>query len=232
MPHHVSLPVWAGKTAAQRIDTLREMVEDLYAYTLGPANAALLGMLDAARPADRSEAESIAQMRALIQAHPNILAQNCEVGHMVGSALVVDISQGRVLLHLHRKLGLWLPLGGHADYETDLAQVALREAFEESGLPDLRFFPAPNGQPVPPADFDVHTIPATADRPEHLHLDFRYLLATTQPQAARIDPEESLDMAWLSFDEALRRDDLRPDVHRLVTKARAAFRDSLSGPAA
>ena len=40
----------------------------------------------------------------------------------------------RVLLVHHRKLGKWLPLGGHIELDEDPEQAALREAREESGL--------------------------------------------------------------------------------------------------
>ena len=39
-----------------------------------------------------------------------------------------------VLLIHHRKLGQWLPLGGHVELDEDPEAAALREAREESGL--------------------------------------------------------------------------------------------------
>jgi 8-oxo-dGTP pyrophosphatase MutT (NUDIX family) len=44
------------------------------------------------------------------------------------------VHEGRVLLIHHRKLGRWLPLGGHIELDEDPEQAALREAREESGL--------------------------------------------------------------------------------------------------
>ena len=44
------------------------------------------------------------------------------------------VHEGRVLLVHHRKLGQWLPLGGHIELDEDPEQAALREAREESGL--------------------------------------------------------------------------------------------------
>ena len=40
----------------------------------------------------------------------------------------------KILLIHHRKLGKWLPLGGHIELEEEPEQAALREAKEESGL--------------------------------------------------------------------------------------------------
>ncbi len=44
------------------------------------------------------------------------------------------VHEGRVLLVHHRKLGKWLPLGGHIELDEDPEAAALREAREESGL--------------------------------------------------------------------------------------------------
>jgi hypothetical protein len=40
----------------------------------------------------------------------------------------------KFLLTLHKKMGFWLQLGGHADGDHNLARVSMKEACEESGL--------------------------------------------------------------------------------------------------
>jgi 8-oxo-dGTP pyrophosphatase MutT (NUDIX family) len=42
--------------------------------------------------------------------------------------------QGKTLLHKHKKLGLWLPCGGHIDPHELPDDAAIREVFEESGV--------------------------------------------------------------------------------------------------
>jgi 8-oxo-dGTP pyrophosphatase MutT (NUDIX family) len=42
--------------------------------------------------------------------------------------------QGKTLLHNHRKLGLWLPCGGHIEAHELPDDAAVREVFEESGV--------------------------------------------------------------------------------------------------
>ena len=44
------------------------------------------------------------------------------------------VHERKVLLIHHRKLGKWLPLGGHVELNEDPEAAALREAKEESGL--------------------------------------------------------------------------------------------------
>ena len=70
------------------------------------------------------------------------------------------------------------------------------EAREETGLPDLQHWP-PGAAPAP-IDYDAHTIPQSGVAPEHLHLDFRYVLATRRPEALAPSAGESTRFRWLS----------------------------------
>lgn len=109
-------------------------------------------------------------------------------GHFTGSAWLVSADGQRVLLTHHRKLGRWLQLGGHADGDTDLARVALREAEEESGLTDL----VVEGGIF---DLDRHAIPARGNDPEHWHYDVRFVVRATGSEDFAVS-EESLELAW------------------------------------
>ena len=52
MPRHGRLPHWDDKSPDQKLETLRELVLDLYSYQLSEARSAILTMLDA-HPARR-----------------------------------------------------------------------------------------------------------------------------------------------------------------------------------
>jgi 8-oxo-dGTP pyrophosphatase MutT (NUDIX family) len=47
---------------------------------------------------------------------------------------VFVVWEGKVLLHLHRKLAMWLPPGGHVERDEIPDDAAVREVFEETGL--------------------------------------------------------------------------------------------------
>jgi 8-oxo-dGTP pyrophosphatase MutT (NUDIX family) len=225
MPDHARLPLWDDKTTNQQIESLKRMVLDLYGYVFTEARERLLHTLSEHWAADEKEAADVRVIRKMIQQHPNIFSQNCEAGHITGSALIQESYNGRFLLHYHKSLNKWLQMGGHGDYETDPAQIALREAVEESGLTDLRFWPDPD-QPVL-IDVDVHTIPIRSGKPEHLHLDFRYLLITDSPDAVTAKNGESDQFMWADEETLARLEsELDPQLIRFIKKIDMLYRQS------
>ncbi|MCX4513123.1 NUDIX hydrolase [Streptomyces sp. NBC_01619] len=144
-----------------------------------------------------------------LAAYPDGMWKACEAGHLTASALVVDPSRDRVLLTLHRKLGMWLQMGGHCEPgDATLADAALREATEESGIDGLTLLP---GGPV---TLDRHAIPA----PCHWHLDVQYA-ALAAPDAAPAMSDESLDLRWFGYAEVA--DVADASVVRLLERTRA-----------
>ncbi|GGY89580.1 NUDIX hydrolase [Streptomyces poonensis] len=126
-----------------------------------------------------------------LQAHPDGMWKSCHAGHLTASALVIDPAHGRVLLTLHRKLRMWLQMGGHCEPgDGTVAEAALREATEESGIAGLTLLP---GGPV---RLDRHPIPP----PCHWHYDVQYAVVAP-PGAVQEISDESLDLRWFAYDE-------------------------------
>ena len=73
-----------------------------------------------------------AALRCLKQ--PDIYLRTNELVHVTSSAWIVNHDRTKVLMAYHNIMQTWAWLGGHADGETDLLQVALKEAREESGI--------------------------------------------------------------------------------------------------
>lgn len=111
--------------------------------------------------------------------------------HVTASAVVVG-PRG-VLLHRHKRLGIWIQPGGHIDVGEPLLTAALRETAEETGL---------EARPLAdePVHVDVHAAPKG-----HEHLDVRFLLhADGEPSPPA---GESPDVAWFGWDDAAARTD-------------------------
>lgn len=139
---------------------------------------------------DPYQADFRATLLDWLATHEHPLERRSLAGHLTASALLVDGAGKRALLTMHRKLGRWLQLGGHCDGDANLAGAAMREAQEESGISDLAIDPDP-------IDLDVHSIPARAHEPRHLHLDVRFLVRA-QPGAQACASLESTELRWVT----------------------------------
>ena len=128
---------------------------------------------------------------AHLGSHPDALLRTCLPAHLTASAAVVDGSAERVLLVLHRKVGLWLQPGGHCEpTDISLSGAALREATEETGVAGLRVV---GGGPV---HLDRHRAPCGA---EH-HLDVMFALVAPDGAVPAVGAE-SADVRWFAVGE-------------------------------
>ena len=119
---------------------------------------------------------------------------------------------------LHAKSGRWLQPGGHADGESSLASVALREATEETGITGLEVWSLP-------VDIDVHLfVNRKRTEPDHLHFDVRFLIRAPQAAVVRGN-HESEGLRWVAPDELADPElDLDASTRRLARHAFALAR--------
>lgn len=150
-------------------------------------------------PMDDKEAIDRGAMLAFLTSGAPCFDRTHLPGHFTGSALLVNRDGSRVLLNHHRALNVWLQFGGHADGNADLLDVAARELVEESGF--STFEPVMDGI----FDLDIHPIPYSAKRgePAHLHYDVRFIFRLTNDNENFAISDESIDMRWCSYDDAI-----------------------------
>ena len=114
----------------------------------------------------------------------------------------------------HPRQQAWLQVGGHADPgERDPLAIALREAAEETGLPDLTPWPEPQLT-------HLVVVPVTAGRgePAHEHADLRFLLATGRPEEIAAERPDA-PLRWLSAQDATDATS-EPNLRETLSRAR------------
>ena len=151
---------------------------------------ALRGQVAARRPIDARERDSIISFLTAFDGLVRPFDENASATHVTSSAIVTG--ERGVVLHLHKRLSMWLQPGGHIDPGEAPWQAALREAHEETGLP-VEAGSAPDRL----IHVDVHPGPRG-----HTHLDVRYRFS-----APPVDPSppqgESPEVRWFSWSEAI-----------------------------
>lgn len=174
----------------------------------------LLDMLARHRTRFMEEAGYVTRARQFVVAHPDCFERDLRPGHVTGSTWVVSPDRSRVLMLHHRKHDEWFQPGGHADADSDILRVALRETSEETGvdpsqvrLLDSDIF-----------DVDIHVIPAIGGDPRHEHIDIRFLVEIddTLPIPGN---DESHEILWVPLPDVPRFNNNR-STYRMLEKTR------------
>jgi 8-oxo-dGTP pyrophosphatase MutT (NUDIX family) len=158
---------------------------------VAPATAA--AELRAWNPGDPGQEGLRHALLAFLDARPDdACSRSCEPGHLTASALLVDAAARCTLLTLHPRVGRWIQLGGHCEPgDASLADAALREATEESGIDGLTI-------DTQPLHVDVHPITCSLGLPTR-HLDVRFLVRAPAGAVPRISAESD-DLRWWPLD--------------------------------
>ena len=170
----------------------------------------LMDALQRYRDQWQGEAATVDAFQEFLHTSAHVFERTHLSGHFTGSSWLVSVDGTRVLLMHHRKLNRWLQPGGHADGDRDLARVALREACEETGVPDLHV-----DQAI--FDLDRHRIPARGDEPEHWHYDVRYVVRAGADERFVVN-EESRGLAWRSVQDVADDASLDVSLRRMARK--------------
>lgn len=156
---------------------------------------ALLASLRDHRAAGPREERSLRRILAFLAWLPQPFDEGADPTHVTVSGIV--LAGRRVLLHRHRRLGIWLQPGGHLEPGEEPSAAVLREVQEESGL--IAGHPATGALLV---HVDVHE-----GGRGHLHLDLRYLLQGRDDVPLEPAKDESREVGWFEPDAARRLTD-------------------------
>ncbi|MEK7592576.1 MAG: NUDIX hydrolase [Patescibacteria group bacterium] len=166
---------------------------------------------------DTDEEKSRRKIISFIEHDKQCFDYDNALGHVTGSAFVVNSTYTHTLLTHHKKLNMWVQFGGHSDGEIDTFAVAKREAYEESGLRKLNDTPLCTGI----FDVDIHTIPAHNEKKAHDHFDIRILLVADINEPLLIS-DESHDVQWIKLSDA-HTYNTQTSFLRMIEKAKKYF---------
>ena len=176
----------------------------------------LMNQIDNYIPYNEQEEKDKALILEWIRQNENAFSRENKVAHMTASAWVVNPERDKVLMVYHNIYDSWSWLGGHADGETDLLSVALREVKEEAGITKVH--------PVSEEIFSLESLTVDGHVKKgiyvssHLHLNATYLLEADSEEAVSIKADENSGVAWFSPEEALARSTEPWFVKRVYTK--------------
>ena len=154
------------------------------------------------RPCNAQEQRDQALILDFLEKNGDAFLRSNLLAHMTASSWIVNPERTKTLMVYHNLYDSWSWTGGHADGETDLLSVALREAREETGIEHVR--------PVSPEIFslEVLTVDGHEKRgeyvPSHLHMNVTYLLEAEESDTLHICREENSGVAWFTLEEALK----------------------------
>lgn len=124
---------------------------------------------------------------ALFDRHPAM--------HFSASAMIFNQEMTKTVLIFHKLYNSWGWVGGHMDAITDFKAVALKEAFEETGIKHLRLLKEdPVSIEVLPVWYHMKNGAAISS---HLHLNVSYILIADEKETLTINELETNGVKWV-----------------------------------
>ena len=153
-------------------------------------------------PFNEQEEKDKALILGWIRNNENAFSRENTVAHITASAWVVNKDRSKVLMVYHNIYNSWSWMGGHADGETDLLSVAIREVKEEAGISNVR--------PVSEEIFSLESLTVDGHVKKgnyvssHLHLNITYLLEADSEEQVSVKADENSGVMWFSPEELWR----------------------------
>lgn len=153
------------------------------------------------KPCNEQEEKDKELMLKYINTFDDVLTRNNEMCHFTASNWIVNKERTKVLMVYHNIYKSWAWTGGHADGDSDLIHVALKEANEETGLTNLKI--------ISDGIFSIEILTVTSHIKRgkfvasHLHLDCCFLVEADENEKLRIKDDENSGVKWVDINEAV-----------------------------
>ena len=176
-------------------------------------------MIERYVPYNEQEENDKEMMLEYIRTFKDVLTRENRMCHFTASNWIVNKERTKVLMIHHNIYKSWAWTGGHADGDSNLLHVALKEAEEETGLKNLKLLS--NGI----YGIQIVTVDSHVKRgkfvPSHLHLDCCFLLEADEEEVLRIKEDENSGVQWIDIDKAVevtKEEKMKPIYRKLNEK--------------
>jgi len=153
----------------------------------------------------------------------DILTRKNQIAHMTSSGLILNKSLDKILMIHHNIYNTWTWTGGHADGDSDMLKVALKEAKEETGVTNI--LPLTDDL----ASIDIIPVYGHIKRGKyvsaHLHLNTSYVLIADENEKLVINEAETSDVRWVEVNKLSKYSNepyLIAIYNKIIEKARKA----------
>lgn len=149
----------------------------------------------------------------------DVLTRENKMCHFTASSWIVNKDRTKVLMIYHNIYKSWAWTGGHADGDSDLLNVALKEAKEETGLNNLKLLSdGIYGLQILTVDSHIKRGKFISS---HLHLDCCFLFEANEEDELKIKEDENSGVKWFKIDEATKitnEEKMKPIYEKLNSK--------------
>lgn len=155
--------------------------------------------IEAHVPYNEQEKNDKELMLEYIDTFEDVLTRENKIGHFTASSWITNKDRNKVLMVYHNIYKSWAWTGGHADGDSDLLHVALKEAKEETGIKNLKVLS--NGI----AGLEIVGVDSHIKRGKfvstHVHLNCTYILEADENDMLRIKEDENSGVKWIEINK-------------------------------
>lgn len=173
-------------------------------------------------PYNEQEKNDKEMMIEYINTFEDVLTRENRMCHFTASNWIVNKEKTKVLMIYHNIYKSWAWTGGHADGDSDLLHVALKEAEEETGIKNFKVL-SDGIYGIQILTVDSH-IKRGKFVPSHLHLDCCFLLEADENDVLRIKKDENSGVEWIDIAEAVKitnEEKMKPIYNKLNEKLKS-----------
>lgn len=153
-------------------------------------------------PYNEQEEKDKEEILRRLKNNEKLLTIDNKSAHLTASAWILNQDHNKVLMAYHNLYDSWAWLGGHADGESDLLKVCIKEVKEESHIKDIKVLTRDI------FSLEILTVDGHIKKGEyvssHLHLNVTYLLEANDQQTLSIKEDENSNIGWFLLDDALK----------------------------